>query len=318
MSSVPRVPETAAISGHELGGQSAWRIILSNRRTLFIESFRRFRYGDGFSHSRALGFQLALTMVPLMIAGVGLSNTFYVERLGTVLRLTMLYLTPGASDAVVSDAFRHAHGDESSVVALWLGVLLAIVAMTTAMGQVERGANRIYGIQRDRPALQKYSRAFGMAFLAGFPALIGYVVLVTAGTFGDVVERVFGIDDDEVTVIAMPVGVALLLAAVTAMLKYAPRRHQPGWSFLALGTATALLVWLLFTGLVALYLVFSDDLGNVYGPLTAVIVLLLWGLVTAIAIFLALAISAQIESKCAGEHEGALDDPEATAGTRQR
>ena len=33
------------------------------------------------------------------------------------------------------------------------------VALTTSMGQVERGANRIYGIQRDRPALHKYGRA---------------------------------------------------------------------------------------------------------------------------------------------------------------
>lgn len=303
------------MSGHELGGQTAWRIIRSSRRTLFVESVRRFRYGDGFSHSRALGFQLALAMVPLMIAVVGLSNTFRAERIGTVLRLTLLYLTPGASDTVVNDAFVHSYGDESSVAALWLGIIVAVFAMTTGMGQVERGANRIYGIQRDRPALQKYSRAFGMTFLAGLPALIGYLVLVAAPTFGDVVEEVFGIDDDEVTAIAMPIGVVLLAGSVTAMLRFAPRRHQPGWSFLALGTVTALVLWLLFTGLVGLYLTFSDHLGNVYGPLTAVMVLLAWGLVTSIAIFLALAISAQVEAKCAGEHDGALDDPEIMAGT---
>lgn len=313
MSSVPRVPETARLSGHELGGQTAWRIIRTNRGGLFIESFRRFRYGDGFSHSRALGFQLALAMVPFMIAGVGLSNTLYADRIGTVLRMTLLQLTPGASDEVVRNALRQSHGDDSSVVALWLGLFLAVFAMTTAMGQVERGANRIYGIRRDRPALRKYSRAFGMAFLAGFPALIGYIVLIAASTFGEAVERVFGLDDDEVTIIAMPVGVALLLGSVTVMMKFAPRRRQPGWSFLTLGTGTALLLLLLFTGLVAVYLMFSDDLGNVYGPLTAVVVLLLWGLLTSIAIFLALAISAQIESKCAGEHEGALDDPEEVA-----
>ena len=315
MSSVPRVPETAEPARRELGGQTAWRIVRNRRRALLVAAFRRFRYGDGFSHSRALAFQLSLAFVPLMIALVGLSNTVYAGHIGTVLRMTLLQLTPGASDAVVNDALLHSYGDDSSVAALWLGLLLASLAMTTGMGQVERGANRIYGIQRDRPAAQKYTRAFGMAFLAGFPAVIGYVVLVAASTFGNAVERVYGVDDDEVTLVAMTVGVLLLLTSVTAMLRLAPRRHQPSWSFMALGTAAALLLWLSFTGLVGLYLIFSDDLGNIYGPLTAVVVLLLWGLVTSIAIFLALAISAQIEADCTGEHEGALRDPESEPAT---
>lgn len=310
MSSVPRVPETATMTGHELGGPTAWRVLGSSRRRLLLESFRRFRYGDGFSCSRALGFQLALAMVPLMIAAVGLSNTYYSERSGTVLRLTLLQLTPGASDAVVGDALAHSWGDDSSVAALWLGVFLAVFAMTTGMGQLERGANRIYGIQRDRPALQKYSRAFGMAFLAGFPTLAGYILLVAATTFGEAVERVYGLDDDGITVAGMTLGVALLLGSVTAMLRFAPRRRQPAWSFLALGAAVVLLLWLGFTGLVGIYLTFSDDLGSVYGPLTAMVVLLLWGFLTSIALFFALAISAQVEAMCAGEHEGALEDTE--------
>ncbi|ULE33509.1 YihY/virulence factor BrkB family protein [Mycobacterium sp. IDR2000157661] len=310
MSSVPRVPETATMAGRELGGRTAWRVLGSGRRRLLIESFRRFRYGDGFSHSRALGFQLSLAMVPLMIAAVGLSNTYYSERSGTVLRLTLLQLTPGASDAVVGNALAHSWGDDSSVVALWLGVFVAVFAMTTGMGQVERGANRIYGIQRDRPALQKYTRAFGMAFLAGFPTLAGYILLVAATTFGEAVERVYGFDDDEITAAAMALGVALLLASVTAMLRFAPRRRQPAWSFLALGTGIVLMLWLVFTGIVVVYLAFSDNLGSVYGPLTAVVVLLLWGFLTSIALFFALAISAQVEATCAGEHEGAFEDTE--------
>ena len=44
-------------------------------------------------------------------------------------------------------------------VALVLGLLLSLASMTSAMGQVERGSNRIYGIRRDRPASRKYGRA---------------------------------------------------------------------------------------------------------------------------------------------------------------
>ncbi|WP_368680550.1 hypothetical protein R1X32_10110 (plasmid) [Rhodococcus opacus] len=67
---------------------------------------------------------------------------------------------------------------------------------------------------------------------------------------------------------------------------------------------------MLFTVLVGAYLKFSDSLGSAYGPLTGVIVLLLWAQLTSVAIFLGLAISAQIEAEYAGVHRGALYDPE--------
>ena len=38
---------------------------------------------------------------------------------------------------------------------------------TFAMGQVERGLNRIYGVERDRPAAEKYKRALYLALTVG-------------------------------------------------------------------------------------------------------------------------------------------------------
>jgi hypothetical protein len=53
---------------------------------------------------------------------------------------------------MVEQAAQHTHDQGATVgqLALWLGLPAAIVALTTAMGQIERGANRIYGIERDR------------------------------------------------------------------------------------------------------------------------------------------------------------------------
>ena len=62
------------MSGELLTADDAWRTV---RRyglgRLLSTSFVRFRYGDGFSHARAFGLQLALATVPLVIAGAGLS-----------------------------------------------------------------------------------------------------------------------------------------------------------------------------------------------------------------------------------------------------
>ncbi|MCG7595684.1 YihY/virulence factor BrkB family protein [Mycobacterium sp. PSTR-4-N] len=311
MSSVPRVTETTVMVDEELGGDTAWATFRKHRREIAVESFRRFRFGDGFSHSRALGLQLALTLLPLMIAAVGLANSLYMDDAGMVMRRTLLFLTPGPSDPVVRTAFEHSVADDASQIALWVGLLFAVISMTTGMGQVERGANRIYGIQRDRPTVQKYTRAFSMAVIAGFPALAGYALLIAAPAFSEAIEDIYGIDDDTIEWIALPLGLCLLMAAITLMLRLGPRRRQPSWSWLVLGAVVTLALWLIFTALVALYLAFSDRLGNVYGPLTGVVVLLLWSMLSSVAIFVGLAICAQTEARLAGGHQGAFDDREA-------
>lgn len=311
MSSVTPVPETQLLlSQEDLIGHAVDKRIRTNQR-IVREAFIRFRYGEGISNARASGLQLSLTTVPLMIAIVGLSDTFYAERIGAVVRRTILSLTPGASDPMVRTALEQPQGRDVSQFALWFGMVAAVIAMTTAMGQVERGANRIYGIQRDRPTMKKYSRAFVMVFAAGLPATMAYAILLAGPSFGEAVEREFGREDDVVSVVALPLGVALLLMSVTIMLRFSPRRHQPGWAFLAVGAFAALLLPVAFTAGVAIYLSYSDDFGGVYGPLTAMIVLLLWSQMTGIAILYGAALCAQIEAESAGVHDGAQHDTHA-------
>lgn len=297
MSSVDPVPELA-LSG--LGRLTARDAALTVRRygvlTLAREAFVRFRYGDGFSHSRALGLQLTITAIPLVIATIGLSNALRTEFVGRLLRRTLLELTPGASDALIRATISPFQDDvEGDVVALVLGLVVALTALTTAMGQVERGANRIYGIGRDRPTLAKYRRAFVMAVLTGLPAMAGFAVLVAADPFSEAVDSLLGVDDDGVSLLVRALGAVLLLGAITLMLRHAPARQQPGWSLLALGGLVALIMWIMLTAALAGALSLAADIGTVYGPLTGVMALLLWAQLTSAAIFLGFAVSAQLE-----------------------
>jgi hypothetical protein len=61
---------------------------------------------------------------------------------------TALALSPGASESLVRQLLAHEERVRASgQLALWLGLLTAVVALTAAVGQVERGANRIYGVE---------------------------------------------------------------------------------------------------------------------------------------------------------------------------
>ena len=133
-----RVPQTRTMQEADLSADDA-RTTLRHygRWPLVRDSFVRFRYGDGFSHARALGFQLVLSLIPLGIAFIGLSSTLQAESVGQVLREVLLRLTPGSTDEVVRQTIERGeanigHGE----LALYLGLAVAVVALTTSMGQV--------------------------------------------------------------------------------------------------------------------------------------------------------------------------------------
>ena len=322
MSSVTRVPQTSTLPGEELTADDA-QTTLRNYGSwrLVKDSFIRFRYGDGFTSSRALGLQLVLALIPLGIALVGLSGSLRAGRLGEVLREVLLRVTPGSTDEIVRRALERGQQQSGAgeSLALWLGLAAALVSLTTSMGQVERGANRIYGIQRDRPSPRKYSRAVLLALSAGLLSLLGFLVIVAGGTVGDVLAETYGWGDTGAnvwTALRFPVGILLALGAFTLLLERAPRRVQPGWSWIAIGAGVALALWVSFTYALSLYVSNSSSFGTTYGPLTGVIALLLWANLTSIALFLGIAFCAQLEAVRAGIREPTLGDPEAGRAER--
>ena len=86
--------------------------------------------------------------------------------------------------------------------ALTIGLLFALLSMTTAMAQVERGGNRIYGIRRDRPALHKYGRAAVFTALLAVPVGLGFLLLVAGNAFGDAMVREYGWSDGDAALVA--------------------------------------------------------------------------------------------------------------------
>jgi len=322
MSTATHVPETSRFAQDELSADDA-RTTLTHTGTgrLMADSFKRMRYGDGFTNTRALAFQLVLSLIPLLIAFVGLASMISAEKLAQALRQTILSLAPGGK----SDAFKQvltrglSQGGAGGRIALGIGLLVALASLTTAMGQIERGANRIYGIQRDHPSGEKYGRAARLVLTGGIPAMLGFVLIVGGGVLVDSLQSSFGWGSAAGTVLQVlrwPVGVLLTGLAVTAIFKSAPRRNQPGFSWLAVGAAVALVLWLVFSGLLAFYISHSSSFGTVYGPLTGMFALLLWSQLTSLALFFGIAFAAQLEAVRAGVPSPVTLDPEEDPSAR--
>ncbi|WP_333777302.1 YihY/virulence factor BrkB family protein [Streptomyces sp. IBSBF 3136] len=302
MGTATTVPETRDMTGEELSGDEAWAAL---RRyggwSLLRDAFLRFRYADGFSHSRALALQTVLAVIPLAIAFVGLSTSLHTESIGRLAELTIHRIARGPSADVVDDALdrgRRTAGDGAAV-ALWLGAAFSLVNVTTAMCQIERGANRIYGNERDRPFLPKYLRGLRMSVSAGLPLGLGFVVMVAGGDLASAAVTVYHLDGSARTawdLLRWPFGLLLALLSASVVFRRSPRRNQPGYTWLAFGAAVYLVLWMTLTWLLSLYLDLSGSFDTIYGPLSAFMSLLLWAYLTSIALFLGLAFAAQLEA----------------------
>ncbi|MFG1778155.1 YihY/virulence factor BrkB family protein [Micromonospora sp. NPDC049051] len=313
MSSTRMVPETRLMSDEELNADDAWHTL---RRQggwhLLRDAFIRFRYGDGFSHSRAFALQLCLAVVPFLIALTGLISELGVAEGGRVVADTVLALTPGASEPMVAELLGEGDRTErAGELALSLGLVTGLVALTSTMAQIERGANRIYGVERDRPALWKYVRATVLALIAGVPALTGFLILVGGGPMGDSVQRHYAwgeLANGLWDVVRWPLSLGLTVLAVAVIFRHAPRRKQPGLSWLFLGAGIATVLWWVASLLLAAYVRFSGGFGQTYGALTGMMALLLWANLTGMALFGGLSFAAQLEALRIGVREPAQPD----------
>jgi len=291
MSTATSVPVTRDL---ELEGDDALETLrATGRRRLAVDAFDRFRAADGFSHARALAFQFALTLVPALIAVIGLATALDQDTFTRIVREVLLEMSPGSAGDLITEALDQ--GSSGGRTAVLLGGLATLVAGTGAFGQLERGANRIYGVERDRPPLRKYAVAFGLMVTAGGATLLAAVLLVAGEALADAAGwgRAF-------EVLRWPLTIALVVTALALLFEIAPRRRQPEPSWLAVGSGLAAVLWLLFTGALAAWIGATENFGATYGPLAGAIAILLWTFLTAVALLLGLAFAAQLAAVRAG------------------
>lgn len=315
MTTARTVPVTTEMDGDELDAEDAWHLVRKiGVVRLLHDSFVRFRYGDGFSSSRALALQASLSVVPFILALTGLAADIDGERPALVLAKTVDAISPGSGrkDALANAVSVSGGSEIAGEIALGVGLFFALLSMTTAMAQIERGTNRIYGIRRDRPALFKYGRAAVLTAVLAGPVGTGFMLLVAGGAFADAMASTYDWSPTTVlvwNVLRWPIGLALLVLFIAVVLDHAPRRRQPALSWLALGSGIAVLLTMVATGLLSAYIHLSPSFGDVYGPLAGVFAMLLWTLLSAMALFFGTAVCAQLEAYRGGHPDPAYDDP---------
>jgi membrane protein len=193
---------------------------------------------------------------------------------------------------------RMTENDSGGLVMVVLGLLLALWTTTGAMTGLMRGLNRVYDRKETRNFFKQRATALAMlaCMLLAFALSFGLLVLgpVIAGWLGGVLglESAFGWIW---WTLQWPILVLGLLLAFAGILYLGPNVDHPRWRFLTPGAVLAVVVWLLASGLFAVYVSMFGSYNKAWGSLAAVIVMRTWLWLSALALLLGAEINSEAE-----------------------
>ncbi len=282
-----------------LTGDDAKKTLESTGRiALMKDAVVRFRAADGTSHARSLAFAISLVLVQGLVVVVGFTVAFGSSGLSSIIVDTVRASAPGHAGDLLTTAVEQANrvGRNNRFLPLIVGLIGTLITATILMGQLERAMNRIYGIEKDRPFAEKYPRALGLGVSAGIVIAMAFAFLAFGRGLVDEPGnlRTFWM------VVRWPIGIALVGVGLALLFKWAPRRRQPGWPWLAFGAGVSVAMWTLCTVALALAFGLSTTFGRTYGPLAGIVALQLWTFFSALAILYGVAVAAQLEAVRAG------------------
>ncbi len=179
------------------------------------------------------------------------------------------------------------------------GFVLAVWSTTGAMTAYMTAINLAYNRKDRRNFVRKRVVALKMAAVIGAAFALVAVLLI----FGPQIEKLIsshvgpvgGVIDVAWWVAQWPVLLIGLLVAFATLLYLGPDVDHPRWEFLTPGSLVAALLWIVTSGLFAVYTAMFGSYNKTWGSLSAVIVVLTWLWLTGMALLLGAEINSEVE-----------------------
>ena len=247
----------------------------------------------------ALAYYSFLAIPSILLVALGVFSAFadpsavqtLIDKVGSV--------APAEVTALLDDSLtRMSQNDSGSWAMAAVGFVLAFWTTTGAMTSLMRALNRAYDQDETRGFVRQRLSAVLMVavMLVAFALVFGLLVMGPAlsGWIGDAVGM------EAVLkwlwwVAQWPVLILGLLAAFATVLYLGPNVEQRRWQFVTPGSLFAVVVWLLVSGLFAVYTATFASYNKAWGSLAAVIVMLTWLWLTGCALLFGAEINAEAE-----------------------
>jgi membrane protein len=186
----------------------------------------------------------------------------------------------------------------TGIAVLIVGGALALWSLTGAMQNLMWALNIAYDREEGRGFVRR--RMIGLVMLTF--ALLGFALAFGVLVLGPQLSTWIGNAMGAETLVKVtwyaaewPLLVCGLLLAFAGLMYLGPNVEHPRWSFLSLGAALALLVWLAASAAFAFYVSRFGSYNKAWGSLAAVVVMLTWLWLSAAALLFGAEVNAEAE-----------------------
>lgn len=208
-------------------------------------------------------------------------------------------IVPEEAITLVGDSLNRAiENQNGGIVLIVVGFLLALWTASGAMNALMRGLNRVYGRDESRGFVRQRLTALGMLACLLFAFGLAFGLLVMGPKLSDWLGSALNAEDIFGWLwwsLQWPILILGLLGAFAAVLYLGPDVEMRRWRFLTPGAIVAVIVWLLASGLFAVYVSLFGSYNKAWGSLAGVIIMLTWLWLSALALLLGAEVNAVAE-----------------------
>ena len=248
----------------------------------------------------ALTYYGVLSIFPGLLVLVSVLGFFGPSTTGKV-QDQVREIAPGQVGEFLNQAIDQVRGNAGAAgIAAVLGVLVAFWSASAYVAAFMRASNVIFDVPEGRPAWKMLPTRIGLTAGVGLLLIVSAVIVVFTGDLARRAGNAIGVGSTAVTVwsIAKWPVLLILVSFMFSLLYWAsPNARQGGFRWITTGGLIAVLIWLVVSGLFAVYLATFASYNKTYGAIAGVIVFLVWLWLTNLAILLGAEVNAELERR---------------------
>jgi membrane protein len=235
---------------------------------------------------------------------VARSTTHAVTLLGGPSAATQSLVTNLATAApsdvrhIVLNAVTHlqrSHG--AAGVAAVVGIVLGLWSASSYVAAFMRAANAIYDVPEGRPAWKTLPIRMAVTIALLVLLVASAVIVVVTGGLARHVGQVLGVGSAAITawnIAKWPV-LLIIFGVMLGVLYWASPNARHGFRWVTPGGGVAIILWLIASGLFAVYVANFGHYDKVYGSIAGVIIFLVWLWISNLAILMGAEFNAELE-----------------------
>jgi membrane protein len=271
--------------------RSAWRGVL--KRTL-----KEFKADNLTDLAAALTYYGVLAIFPMIIVIVSILGLIGPSVTHTLIA-NLGKVAPGPARQIFTSAIHNVQSSKGTAGVLFIAGLTG--ALWSASGYIAafmRASNVVWDVEEGRPVWKTIPIRLGITLITVILLTASAAAVVFTGGLAKQAGNVLGVGSSAVTVfdiVKWPV-LLLLVSVILAILYYAgPNVRQPGVRWVSPGSVLAVVLWVVASGLFALYVASFSSYNKTYGALGGVVAFLVWLWITNVVILLGAELNAELE-----------------------